>query len=268
METYKSWLLGRKTFAELCSNLDISYPKLTKEFDKFDVAEGLQEKGSGDIFKPINLLIDATFFGREYGFLVFHDCKKVIYFKEIKTESIKDFKEGIKALKAAKYSIQSITIDGRRGYINNIKKLLGNIPIQMCLFHQKAIIRRYVTDTPRSKCGKDLKELMQLLCKPKLHQEFIDKFHVLKDQSHYFLSQRNELGGYKHMALRSAFRSIETNILYLFTYSDYPHLKIPSTNNHLEGMFGHVKERVKIHRGLTQNRKKKAVRFLLGNWGK
>jgi len=51
-----------------------------------------------------------------------------------------------------------------------------------------------------------------------------------------------------------------------FTYSDYPHLKIPSTNNHLEGMFGHIKERVKIHRELEQNRKKKAVRFLLGNW--
>jgi hypothetical protein len=38
---------------------------------------------------------------------------------------------------------------------NNIRKLLGNIPIQMCLFHQKAIVRRYITDRPRSRCGKD-----------------------------------------------------------------------------------------------------------------
>lgn len=228
----------------------------------------MQGNISDNIFKSINLLIDATFFGREYGFLVFHDCQKVIYFKEIRTESIKDFKEGIKAIKAAKYSVQSVTIDGRRGYINNIKKLLGNIPIQMCLFHQKAIIRRYVTDRPQSSCGKDLKELMHLLCKPEFHQEFIDNFYKLKDQYHYFLSQRNEFGSNKHSALRSAFKSIETNLLYLFTYSDYPHIRIPSTNNHLEGMFGHVKERVKIHRGLDKNRKKKAVRFLLGNWGR
>ena len=61
----------------------------------FDVSEGLQEEALSDVKKPINLLIDATFFGREYGFLVFHDCQKVIYFKEIKTESVKDFKEGI-----------------------------------------------------------------------------------------------------------------------------------------------------------------------------
>lgn len=221
-----------------------------------------------DVSKSINLLIDTTFFGREYGFLVFHDCQKVIYFKEVRTESIKDFKEGIKTLKAANYSILSVTIDGRRGYINNVRKLLGNIPIQMCLFHQKAIVRRYITNRPRSRCGKDLQELMHLLCKPEFHQEFINQFYFLKEKYHGFLHERNELGSYRHSALRSAFRSIDSNMLYLFTYTDFKNSNIPSTNNHLEGMFGHIKERVKIHRGLDKNRKKKAVRFLLKNWGR
>ena len=138
----------------------------------------------------------------------------------------------------------------------------------MCLFHQKAIVRRYITDRPRSSCGKDLKELMYLLCKSEFHQKFIDDFYKLKDQYCYFLSQRNEFGSYKYGALRSGFKSIETNLSYLFTYSDIKNSNIPPTNNHLEGMFGHVKERVKIHRGLDKNRKKKAVRFLLGNWGR
>lgn len=64
------------------------------------------------------------------------------------------------------------------------------------------------------------------------------------------------------------FRSINYNMMYLFTYTDFKSLNIPSSNNNLEGMFGHIKERVKIHCGLTQNRKKKAVRFLLGNCGR
>jgi len=221
-----------------------------------------------DFAKTINLQIDATFFGREYGFLVFHDCQKVIYFKEIKTESVKDFKEGMIALKAANYRILSVTIDGKRGYINNIRKLLGNIPIQMCLFHQKAIIRRYITDKPRSQCGKDLKELMHLICKPKSHQEFINKFYLLKEKYHGLIHQRNEFGHYKHNALRAAFKSIETNLPYLFTYTDIKNSNIPPTINHLEGLFGHIKERIKIHRGLDKNRKKKAVRFLLKNWGR
>ncbi len=227
----------------------------------------MQKAALDDSSKSINLQIDATFFGREYGFLVFHDCQKVIYFKEIKTESVKDFKEGIIALKAANYRILSVTIDGKRGYINNIRKLLGNIPIQMCLFHQKAIIRRYLTDKPRSQCGKDLKELMHLICKPESHQEFIDKFYLLKEKYHGLIHQRNELGSYKHNALRAAFKSIETNLTYLFTYTDIKNSNIPPTINHLEGLFGHLKERIKIHRGLDKNRKKKAVRFLLKNWG-
>lgn len=138
----------------------------------------------------------------------------------------------------------------------------------MCLFHQKAIIRRYITDRPRSQCGKDLKELMHLLCKPKFQQEFIDQFYKLHDQYHYFLLQRNEFGHYRHNALRAAFRSIDSNMLFLFTYSDIRNSNIPPTINHLEGLFGHLKERVKIHRGLDRERKKKAVRFLLKNWGR
>jgi hypothetical protein len=54
----------------------------------------------------------------------------------------------------------------------------------------------------------------------------------------------------------------------LFTYSDFENLKIPSTNNQLKELFSHVKERIKMHRGLDQNRKKKAVKFLLKNLGK
>ena len=73
---YNQWLIGRRTLTEICTNLNISYSKLIVEFDKFDVSEGLQDNILKDIFKPINLQIDATFFGREYGFLVFHDCRQ------------------------------------------------------------------------------------------------------------------------------------------------------------------------------------------------
>lgn len=225
--------------------------------------------GDNNGIKPINLMIDATFFGREYGFLVFHDCNRVIYFKEIKNESVKEFREGILAIKeSGNYSIQSVTIDGRRGYFNNIRKLLGNIPIQMCLYHQKAVIRRYITDRPRSELGIKLKGLMKLICIPEDQQEFIDKFYHLKHQYHYYLQQRNELGNYKYNSLRASFRSLDSNMMYLFTYSDHKGQKIPPTINHLEGLFSHLKERLRIHRGLTKDRKKKAIRFLLNNLGR
>ncbi len=221
-----------------------------------------------DRIKPINLTVDATFFGRAYGFLVFRDAQKVVYFKEIKTETVKEFQDGINVLKAANYIILSVTIDGRRGYIKSIRKLLGNIPIQMCLFHQKLIVRRYVTDKPRSECGRDLKELMHLLCKPDLQQKFINQFHFLQNKYHGLLLHRDEFKRYKYSNLRSAFRSIDSNMERLFTYTDFKDSNIPSTINNLESIFSHLKDKIRVHRGLGENRKKKAIRFLLKNWRK
>jgi hypothetical protein len=46
-------------------------------------------------------------------------------------------------------------------------------------------------------------------------------------------------------------------MLYLFTYSDFKGLNIPPTNNHLEEMFGRIKEREKFIAGLLKIGRKK-----------
>lgn len=258
---YHDWLFGRRTLSEICSRLDISYPKLISEFDKIEVPEGLQCASPA---KPVNLLIDATFFGREYGYLCFHDTKRIIYFSEIKTETVADLVSGLLDIKQAGYRIASVTIDGRRGYYRNLRKILGNIPIQMCIFHQKAIVRRYITDKPKSACGMELKELMATLCHPD-HQKFIDRFSALQEKYKYFLAERNLTGGYKHGRIKAAFRSIDDTMPYIFTYRDVRWANIPPTINHLEGAFSHLKEKISIHRGLSKQRKKNAIRFILKN---
>ena len=54
----------------------------------------------------------------------------------ISTESVKD-----------KFALHSITCDGRRGLLGGF----GDIPTQMCHFHQIAIVRRYLTKNPKHK---------------------------------------------------------------------------------------------------------------------
>ncbi len=76
LKAYKNWLLGRRTLAEICNDLDVSYPKLNKEFDRLDMSKGLLEKALQDIKKPINLLIDATFFSRRIRFFSFSRLSK------------------------------------------------------------------------------------------------------------------------------------------------------------------------------------------------
>ena len=44
-------------------------------------------------------------------------------------------------------------------------------------------------------------------------------------------------------------------MIYIFSSEKYPYLSIPNTTNTMEGGFGHLKYKVKLHRGLAENRK-------------
>lgn len=244
---------------DIAIRLAISVPTLHKAFDKLLVSFTIPPAPK----EAINMLIDATFFGRKFGYLCFHDKSKIIYLHEIKTENVNALREGLFAVKNAGYHFASFTLDGKRGFIHTIKKLFPNALVQMCHFHQKAIIRRYITDNPKSECGQELKQLMHLLSDAE-PQIFIDRFFALKEKYFLFLNERNAQGEFIHMKLRAAFRSIKTNLPYLFIYRE-TRLTIPNTTNRLEGVFSHLKEKIKIHRGLTEKRKKQAIVFCLTN---
>lgn len=258
---YLDWLHKRRTLSEIASKLDISIPKLTKEFDALDWAEGLLISASKE---AINLVMDASFFGRKYGYFCAHDCEKIIYFREIKTESVKHLREALYELVQAGYRFKSVTIDGRKGFYENIRKILGGVPIQMCLFHQKAIIRRYISNNPKLPPAKDLKDLMGKLCHAE-PEDFVAEFYALAEQHKGFLNAKKG-GRFTHGRLRSAYNSMQENLHRLFTYKEFPEQNIPPTTNHLEGYFAHLKERIIIHRGLKLYRKKKAIKAFLNSF--
>jgi len=48
---------------------------------------------------------------------------------------------------------------------------------------------------------------------------------------------------YTHPRIRAAYRSLRTNLPYLFTYKNYKYLSISNTTNALEGgVFSHMKK--------------------------
>ena len=83
-----------------------------------------------------------------------------------------------------------------------------------------------------------------------------------------FLNERtrNEETGksfYTHKRLRSANRSLKTNMPWLFTWYDYIDLNIPNTTNMLEGHFSDLKNKLRNHNGLSLTRKKKFIEGFL-----
>ena len=64
---------------------------------------------------------------------------------------------------------------------------------------------------------------------------------------------------YTHKRLRSAYRSLKTNLKWLFTWYDFIELNIPNTTNAIEGHFSDLKNKLRNHNGLSVNRKIKFI---------
>jgi hypothetical protein len=155
--------------------------------------------------EPVALTFDGTFFGRGYGLLIYRAQGRNIHWQEIESERIADMETGLLHLKAQGWRFSSVTIDGRKGAISLVKRLFPDAPVQLCLFHQKAIVRRYLTGHPKTLCGKELRALTAFL--GYIPEDlFLDCLDDLRDRYADFLKERGELNQFKHRRLRSALR--------------------------------------------------------------
>jgi hypothetical protein len=221
--------------------------------------------------KPIKphsvvVVIDSTFYGRTYGIMVVRvpKLKTNIYWHELIYETIADYQAARIAIEDQGWQIQAVALDGRSGARN----VFADLPVQMCHYHQKAIINRYLTMRPKLDASLELRNLTTTLTKTN-EPTFNKELNRWYEKWSSFLKERtiDELNPnkwhYTHSRLRSAYRSLKTNLPYLFTYQNYPALEMPNTTNCLDGFFAHLKELTKLHRGLNKEIKRKMIEEIL-----
>ncbi len=212
-------------------------------------------------------VMDCTFFGRTSGYLVVRDphSKENVYWSEIERETINEYQCAHDTLESLGFVILAVVADGKPG----LKGVYKDTPIQMCHFHQKAIITRYLTRRPKLEAGIELRELIHSLLETD-EISFAQELATWHEKWREFLTEKTvnpETGRwhYTHKRLRSAHRSLKTNLPYLFTYRKYPELCIPNTTNGLEGSFAYLKELVRVHRGIKANLKCKIINSIFQN---
>ena len=140
----------------------------------------------------------------------------------------------------------------------------------MCHFHQQQIITRYLTKNPRLEASKELKEICNTLTKT-------DKNTFEYNLNNWYLKYKNFLNEktynketgkwfYTHKRLRSAYKSLKTNLPYLFTYKEFPVANLANTTNGLDGgVFSNLKTLLRIHRGVSKEFKVKLIDDYLNN---
>ncbi|MFH0846391.1 MAG: hypothetical protein V1851_03280 [Patescibacteria group bacterium] len=162
------------------------------------------------------------------------------------------------------YEIKTVVIDGKQG----VPKVFCPIPIQICQFHQIKIITFKLTKKPKLEAGKELRKLSLTLINT-TEEIFTQELNNWYEKWKVFLNEKtlNIETGRKHFIhkkLRSAYRSLNKNLPYLFTYQKYPNLKIPNTTNSLDGVvFSHMKKLFKKHNGLRNELREKLINDFL-----
>ena len=254
-QIWKEYVEGKQTYTQLASKYNCSAKTIQRKID----AVKIEPK---TIFSSVvNVLMDTTYFGRKFGVMVFKDSLtgQILYKKYVKQENNKLYLQGIEEISRRGIRIQSIICDGRKGLF----QLFGaDIPIQMCNFHQVAIIRRYLTKNPKMQASKELWEHVLLLVQTD-KESFEGGLQAWHNKWKPFLNERNkDLKGkkrYVHKKLRSAYRSLQTNLQWLFTWYDNMDLKIPNTTNAIDGHFADLKNKLRTHNGLSIARKKRFI---------
>ena len=211
------------------------------------------------------IIMDTCYFRKDFGVMAFRDhCRnKNIFWKFTKHEKLAEYIMGIEHLLSTGWNVLGIVCDGKRGIFSSFE----NVPVQMCQFHKVAIITRYITRNPKLEAGKELRKITLLLKKTE-KENFISMLEQWYWKWEPFLKEKTydiETGKwhYTHRRLRSAYRSLLTNIPYLFVCQDYPKLNIPNTTNSLEGVFSNLKTKLRVHAGIKQHRKIKIINELL-----
>lgn len=242
---------GKQTKAELAQQFNCSHSTITRYLKKHNKNNNFPTP------KSVILIMDTTYFGRDYGIMVLFDArtKQVLSVDEVKYETNALYFNAVNKLKAKNIKIQSITCDLRQG----LSELFPSIPVQLCQFHQLQNIRRYLTNNPKTPAGIELKTIALTLSKTdrKTFEILLNQWYT-KYKS--FLNERtvNEETGkshYTHKKLRSAFFSLKRNLPYLFVFEDFPDLNIPNSTNLLENKFGELKRKLNCHRGMNKQNK-------------
>jgi len=208
-----------------------------------------------------NVLMDTTYFGRSFGVMVFKDSisGQILLKQYVRQETNRQYLLGIEEIARRGIRIQAVICDGRKGLFQLFEK---HLPVQMCTFHQVAIVRRYLTKKPKMQASKELWDLVLLLAKTdkeRFEGALMDWFSRWKS----FLNERKRdaqgKNRYVHKKLRSAYRSLKTNLPWLFTWYDHMDLNIPNTTNAIDGHFADLKNKLRNHNGLAMPRKMKFI---------
>ncbi len=216
-------------------------------------------------------MIDGTYFKGELCLVLYYDfdIKYCQFYRFTTKESYSEIKEDIENVLLLGIQIKSITCDGHPAIIKAIHKACPDIIIQRCLVHIQRETNIWLRRKPVIECSIELKRIVSTLHLVKNNNDriyWINLFNNWFDQNKIFINEQQispDTGRkwYPHKDLRRTAIMIRRAIPNMFHYLN--NAQIPNNTNSIESFFGHLKDTLSIHRGLSKSNRKAFIKWYL-----
>lgn len=257
VQVITDYVEGKQTLSQLAQRYRISERTIQRDLAGMRFVRKIAK------VKDVTIQLDTTYWGRNFGLMVIKDAlrNKILWHKYVRNETISQYMEGISWLKSNGFRIYGAVIDGMRG----LAQALYPIPVQMCQFHQILITRRYLTQEPELEASIKLLSLVKNITKMD-KESFVGAFNDWSEKYQNVINERirdkrikRHTPPYMRPRLRSAYLSLRRNMNLLWTFYDRPETGLPNTNNALEGVFSDIKSKVRAHRGISKDNRRKLL---------
>jgi len=221
--------------------------------------------------EKVNLIIDGTYFKNDLCLVLYRDntIKFTQLYRFTDGEWYDELKEDLENLLKLGVNIESITCDGHKALLKAINKVCKHVIVQRCIVHIQRMCRIWLSSKPKSEAGIQLRNIISKVHTIKTplerdywivslvkwyeqFEEFINEKTINYETSRYW---------YTHKMVRRSFTVIKKALPDMFHYIDNP--RIPKSTNGLESFFGHLKNNLNIHRGLSKQHRKDFIKWYL-----
>lgn len=218
----------------------------------------------------VNLRVDATYFKR-FCVVCYQDnlLSYTQLFRFSDAERYEEIREDLTNLLKLGLQIESITSDGHKATLKAIKKVMPNVIVQRCLVHIQRMCLLWLTANPSYDAGKELRAIVGYIHLIETHNDkiyFTNQLTLWYTKHKLFLNEKSykpETGRhwFKHKYIRRSFFTIKRALPNMFWYLE--NSKIPKTTNGIESYFGHLKNHLDLHRGLTKEHRINFIKWYI-----
>lgn len=218
-----------------------------------------------------HLMVDGTYFSNDLCLVLYrdNDIKYTQLYRFSSGEYYQEIREDLENLRILGVQIESITCDGLKGTIKAIRQVYPKAIMQRCVVHVYRMAHIWLRQKPKYQASIELKYIISMLPNIQTHNDriyFTNQLKAWYKHHEAFINEKaysNVTGRwwYKHKYLKRTTTLISKALPNLFHYLDNP--QIPKSTNGLESFFGHLKDNLSIHRGLSYENRKKFIQWYL-----